>query len=282
MNELITQLTRYLQFPFVRYALAAGVLIAFSAAMLGVPLVLKRYSLIGDGLSHVAFGAMCVSSILNLFSDMALVLPVTILSAILLLRSGGKAKLKGDAALAMLSVSSMAIGYLLINRFSSAANISGDVCSTLFGSTSILTLTPLKVWLCIGMSFGVLLVFLVFYRQIFAVTFDEAFARASGLRVGAYNTLLAVVTAVIVVLSMTLVGSLLTSALIVFPSLSAMRLFGSFKSVVIFSAGISVVSAFLGMIIAILVGTPVGSTIVLAELAAYLICSLIAKLRKGA
>ena len=228
---MIDKLGMYLAFPFVRYALIVGVLIALCSSLLGVTLVLKRFSFIGDGLSHVAFGAMAVAAVLNLTNEMLLVLPLTVLSAVLLLRTGRNAKIRGDAAIAMISVSALAFGYLIMNVFSTSSNLSGDVCSTLFGSTSILTLTAKEVWLCAVLSVLVVVIFVLFYNKIFAVTFDEDFAKATGTRAETYNLLIAVVVAVIIVLAMNLVGSLLISALVIFPALSAMRLFRSFRSV---------------------------------------------------
>ena len=274
MGELISQLQLYFGYPFVRYALIVGVLIALCSSLLGVTLVLKRFSFIGDGLSHVAFGAMAIAGVVGLTNKMMIVLPVTILCAILLLRTGQNTKIKGDASVAMISVSSLAFGYLLMNLFASSSNLAGDVCSTLFGSTSILTLSKTEVWLCTVLSLVVVVFYTLFYHQIFNVTFDETFARAVGTRVDAYNLLIAVITAVIIVLAMNLVGSLLISALIIFPALSAMRIFKSFFSVTICAAVISVSCAFLGILIAILAGTPVGSTIVAVDAAAFGICSL--------
>ena len=273
------KLIYYLQFPFVRYALIVGVLIALCSSLFGVTLVLKRFSFIGDGLSHAAFGVMCVAGVLNLSNEMALVLPVTVLFAIILINSGNRVKIKGDAAIALLSVSSLALGYLLVNIFGTSANVSGDVCSTLFGSTSILTLTTADVWICIILSVLALTVFLLFYNKIFAVTFDENFARATGSGAKAYNLILAVAIAVIIVLAMNLVGSLLITALIIFPALSSMRLFKNFRSVTVFSALISVICAALGIIISIIAGTPVGSTIVASNLVVFILCSLIGKLK---
>ncbi len=269
------KLFMYLEYPFVRYALIVGVLIALCSSLFGVTLVLKRYSFIGDGLSHVAFGAVAIATIMGLSNDMIVVLPVTTVCAILLLKTGQNAKIKGDAAIAMLSVGALAFGYLFLNLFSVSANITGDVCSTLFGSTSILTLSKTEVWLCIILSVVVLVVFVLFYNKIFSVTFDENFAKASGVRAGAYNLLIAVIIAVIVVLAMNLVGSLLISALVIFPALSAMRLFGNFKSVIIFSAIISVVCAFMGIVISILAETPVGATIVVVDVVAFAVCCIL-------
>lgn len=273
--SLVEKLSVYFSYPFVRYALIVGVLIALCSSLLGVTLVLKRFSFIGDGLSHVAFAAMAVATVMSLSDKMILILPITVICAILLLRTGQNTRIKGDAAIAMISVGALAIGYLLMNVFSTSANLTGDVCSTLFGSTSILTLTQTEVWLCAGLSVVVITVFLLFYHKIFAVTFDENFAKATGTRTNAYNLLIAVVTAVIIVLAMNLVGSLLISALIIFPALSAMRLFKNFKSVILLSAALSVFCAVFGILSSVLAGTPVGSTIVAADIVAFGICSLI-------
>ncbi len=276
----MSMLIHYFSYPMVRYALIVGVLISLCASLLGVTLVLKRFSFIGDGLSHVAFGATAIAAVLGLQqNNMLFVLPVTIVCAVLLLRAGQNAKINGDAAIAMLSVGALAIGYLLLNLFSTSANISGDVCSTLFGSTAILTLTRSEVWMSIALSALVVLVFVLFYNEIFAVTFDERFAKAVGTKTELYNTGLAVLIAVIIVLAMKLVGALLISALVVFPSLSAMRLFKSFKAVTICSGVISVVCAVAGLLVSILAGTPVGATIVAADLLACLVCSAVGKAR---
>jgi zinc transport system permease protein len=271
-------LALYLQYPFVRYAFIVGILIALCSSLLGVTLVLKRFSYIGDGLSHVAFGAMAVAAVFNLSNNMLIVMPITIISAVLLLKTGQNAKVKGDAAIAMISVGALAFGYLLMNLFSTSSNLSGDVCSTLFGSTSILTLNSREVQLCAVLSVVVVVVFILFYNRIFAVTFDESFAKATGTKTDLYNLIIAVITAVIIVLAMNLVGSLLISALVIFPALSAMKLFKSFKSVTVFSAIISVICAFLGIIISILAGTPVGSTIVAVDAVSFGICTLIGML----
>ena len=274
-NTLIT----YLSYPFVRYALIAGVLIALCSSLLGVILVLKRFSYIGDGLSHVAFGAMAIAAVVGLTDRMILTLPITILCAILLLWSGQNAKIKGDAAIAMISVGALAFGYLLMNLFPASSNISGDVCSTLFGSMKILTLTRSEVILCSILSVVVVVAFVALYNRFFAVTFDESFAKAVGTKTNLLNFLIATIIAVIIVLAMNLVGSLLVSALIIFPALSAMRVFKSFFSVTVCSAVISVVCALLGIILSIFFDTPVGSTIVITDIAAFGICSLIGKIR---
>ncbi len=270
----------YLSYPLVRYAIIVGVLIALCSSLLGGTLVLKRYSFIGDGLSHVAFGAMAIAGVLHIGSSMLFVLPVTVICAILLLRAGQHTRIKGDAAIAMISVGALAVGYLLLNLFKSSGNLAGDVCTTLFGSMSILTLKPAEVWLCFGLSIAVIILFLLFYNRIFAVTFDEDFARAAGTRTDAYNLLIATVTAVIIVLAMNLVGSLLISALIIFPAMSAMRLFKSFRSVTICSAVLSVFCALTGLLVSILAGTPTGSTIVAADIIAFLACCIISALKR--
>lgn len=282
MNAVLEKLSLYLTYPFVRYALLVGVLIALCSSLLGVTLVLKRFSYIGDGLSHVAFGAMAVAAVMKLTNDMPLVLTVTVACAVLLLRVGQNAVIKGDAAIAMISVGALAVGYLLMNLFPTSGNISGDVCTTLFGSTSILTLTPTEVWLCTALSVTVVVVFVLFYNRIFAVTFDENFAQATGTNAKLYNLLIAVIIAVIIVLAMNLVGSLLISALVIFPAISAMRVFKSFLSVTVCSAVLSVFCALLGILVSIVGGTPVGSTIVAADIAAFAIFSFAGRISGGA
>lgn len=282
MSELFSTLSLYLSRSFVVNALIVGVLIALCSSLLGVTLVLKRYSFIGDGLSHVAFGAMAVAAVLGLTNNMPLVLTVTVVCAVLLLRMGRNAKIKGDAAIAMISVGSLAIGYLLMNIFGTgSSNLSGDVCSTLFGSTSILTLSDFDVWMCIVLSVIVVLFFVLFYNKIFSVTFDESFARATGQRAGLYNLMIAIVIAVIIVVSMQLVGSLLISALVIFPALSAMRVFKSFKSVTVCAAIVSVFCALIGLLTSILAGTPVGSTIVAVDIVVFVIFFIIGAFTKG-
>ena len=272
MASIFSTLSTYFAYPFVRYALIVGVLISLCSSLLGVTLVLKRFSFIGDGLSHVAFGGMAIASVFKLTNDMPLTLIVTVICAVLLLKGGQNAKIKGDAAIAMISVGALAIGYLLLNIFSPSGNLSGDVCSTLFGSTSILTLTRAEVSLCAILSVIVVAVFILLYNRIFAVTFDEDFASATGTNANLYNLIIAVIIAVIIVLAMNLVGSLLISALVIFPALSAMRLFKSFKGVTVCSAILSVICSLIGIIAAIILGTPVGSTIVAADIIAFALC----------
>lgn len=281
MSQMAEKLALYWTFPFVRYALAVGILIALCSSLLGVTLVLKRFSFIGDGLSHVAFGAMSIAAVLQIKNEMPLVMAITVVCAVLLLRTGQNAKIKGDSAIAMISVGSLALGYLMMNLFGTSSNLSGDVCSTLFGSTSILTLSQSEVWLCAAISLAVIAIYVLFYNKIFAVTFDENFARATGVRAERYNLLIAVVVAVIIVLAMNLVGSLLISALIVFPALSAMRLCKSFLSVTVFSAAASVLCAAIGILVSVLAGTPVGSTIVAVQLVVFGLCSLIRTILGG-
>lgn len=281
MSQMAEKLILYWTFPFVRYALLVGILIALCSSLLGVILVLKRFSFIGDGLSHVAFGAMSIAAVLQIGNEMPLVMAITVVCAVLLLRTGQNAKIKGDSAIAMISVGSLALGYLMMNLFGTSSNLSGDVCSTLFGSTSILTLSQSEVWLCAAISLAVIAIYVLFYNKIFAVTFDENFARATGVRAERYNLLIAVVIAVIIVLAMNLVGSLLISALIIFPALSAIQLCKSFLSVTVFSAAASVLCAAIGILVSVLAGTPVGSTIVAVQLVVFGLCSLIRTILGG-
>ena len=278
MSEIFSTLQYYFSHEFVVYALIVGLLIALCSSLLGVSLVLKRFSFIGDGLSHVAFGAMAVAAVTGITNRMIIILPLTVLSAVLILRTGRNTKIRGDASVAMISVGALAIGYMLMNIFPVSSNISADVCGSLFGSTSILTLKESDVWLCLAMSVIVLIFFVLFYNKIFSVTFDESFSKATGINSDGYNLMIAIITAIIIVIAMNLVGSLLISALIIFPALSAMRVFKSFKSVTICSAVISVICAGTGIILSILCSTPVGATIVTADLGAFLIFSPIGML----
>lgn len=278
--SIIETLSYYFSFDFVKYALIAGVLVSLCAALLGVSLVLKRYSMIGDGLSHVAFGAISIAAVLDI-APMYFTLPVTIIVAIILLRMGQNSKIKGDAAIAMLSVGALAIGYILMNVFSTNANISGDVCTTLFGSTSILTLSKQDVYTCIILAAVVIIAYTLFYNRIFSVTFDENFATATGTHSSVYNLALAVITAVVIVIAMNLVGALLISALIIFPALSAMRLFRSFRGATICSAVIAVVCSLSGILFSIMFNTPVGATIVAADIIVFVFATLAGKIKKA-
>ena len=270
-----------LEMKSVQYAIIVGVFVALCSSLLGVTLVLKRFSLIGDGLSHVAFGAFSVATILSIVSEMAFVLPVTVVCAVLLLRAGQNAKIKGDAAVAMISVGALAVGYLLMNLFPTSSSVSGDVCTSLFGSVAILTISKTDLWLSISLSIAVILIFILFYNKIFAVTFDENFAQATGVRANLYNLLIAVVVAVIIVLAMNLVGSLLVSALIIFPALSAMRVFKTFLSVTICSAILSVVCTLLGMLLSIIFGIPIGPTIVVTDILVFGVFALTGTIVRG-
>ena len=272
--NVFSTLQTYFSFDFVRYALIVAVFISLASSLLGVTLVLKRFSFIGDGLSHTAFGAIAVATILKLTDSNLLVMPVTIICAVILLWMNNSSKVKGDASLAVISVTSMAAGYFLMNVFSANSNVSGDVCSTLFGSTAILTLKKSDVWLCIIASSAVVILYFFYYHNIFAVTFDEQFAQASGINVKLYNTMIAVVTAIVIVLAMNLVGSLLITALVVFPALAAMRLCSSFKKVIITAGIFSVITSVHGILEAVLFSTPVGATIVINQAVCYLIVFL--------
>lgn len=272
---MFEKLQYYFEFPIVRYALIVGLLVSLCSSLLGVTLVLKRFSFIGDGLSHVAFGAMAVATVTGISRQMLIILPITVISAVLILRTGRNTKIRGDASTAMISVGALAMGYMLINMFSKSPNVAGDVCSTLFGSTSILSLQKKEVVLCMILSAVVLCVFILFYNKIFAVTFDENFSKATGINADIYNLIIAVITAVIIVLAMSLVGSLLISALIIFPSITAMQIFRSFKSVIICSAITAVFCAGTGFLISLLCGTPVGATIVTANIFVFFVFCII-------
>jgi len=276
---MLETLSIYLSYEFVRRALIVGVLIALCASLIGVTLVLKRYSYIGDGLSHVAFGVMALATVLRFANVNVLVMPVIIVVAVILLR--GNKRVKGDSAIAMLSVGSLAIGYMLMNVFSVSANVSGDVCSTLFGSISILTVSKAELITCIVVSVVVVVVFILFYNRIFAVTFDENFAKATGVKADRYNLMVSVMIAIVIVLGMNLVGSLLISALIVFPALTAMRIVDNFKAVTICCAIIAVVCAVAGMLLSILYSTPVGSTIVVVNIVVFVLAQIVGAIKNG-
>ena len=275
MREIADELIYYFDFPFVRYALIVGVLIALCSALFGVTLVLKRFSFIGDGLSHAAFGALALAAVLRISNELIIVLPFTVVLAVL--KTGQNTKIRGDAAVAMISVGALAVGYLLLNVFSSSANVSGDVCSTLFGATLILTLSTADVALCIVLSAAVVAAFVLLYNKIFAVTFDENFAAATGTRAEVYNIVIAVITAVIIVLAMNLVGSLLISALIIFPAICAMRIFKSFRAVTVCAAVVAVVCAAVGIVVSVLTSAPVGPSVVMTNILAFGIFCLAGK-----
>ncbi len=267
LNEFLS----YFSYTYVKYALLVGVLVALCASLLGVVLVLKRFSYLGDGLSHVAFGATALASAINLADSLAVVMPVTVIAAVLLLGFGEAKRLKGDSALAMLSVGSLAFGYILLNLAPSSSNIAADVCSSLFGSSSILTLGQSDVVLTVIMSIAVTVIFVLFYNRIFALTFDPVFMQATGANAKRHNLMIAVLCAVVISLSMRLVGSLLVSALVIFPAVCAMSLFRSFRSVMICSAVTGVICAASGMILSMVFSTPSGASIVMCDIAAFVL-----------
>lgn len=266
---MLKEFLSYFSHDIVWYALIVGLLISICSALFGVVLVLKRFSFIGDGLSHVAFGATAVATVFSVTNSVIIVMPITVVAAILLLRAGKRTRLKGDSAIAVVSVGALAIGYLLMSIFPSSSNVAGDVCSALFASSSILYLKVSDVIFCAIMSAMVIALFVLFYNKIFALTFDEDFATAVGVRTGAYNILIATVTAVIIVMAMKLVGSLLISSLIIFPALSAMRIMRSFRGVVILSCALSAICALAGFSVALFFDLPIGPTIAGANMLAF-------------
>lgn len=249
-----------LSYPFMTRAFLVGSLVALCSALLGVSLVLKRYSMIGDGLSHVGFGAMAIAAAMNV-APLTVTIPVVIVAAILLLRISGNAKIKGDAAIALISTTSLAVGVMVISL---TTGMNTDVYNYMFGS--ILAMSAEDVKLSLVLSFFVLILFIVFYHKIFAITFDETFARATGVKAGVYNTLIAVLTAVTIVLGMRMMGALLISSLIIFPALTSMRVCRTFKSVIINAAVISVVCLIAGVTLSYVAATPAGASVVLANL----------------
>ena len=260
--------------PFMQRALIAGVLVSLCAALLGVSLVLKRYSMIGDGLSHVSFGALAIAVALGI-TPLYFSIPVVILAAFFLLRAADNPNRSNDAAIAALSAASLAIGILVISRTS---GMTTDVDSYMFGS--VLAMTWADVALSVVLCAAVLTMFILFYHKIFAVTFDESFSRATGLHVNRYNTLLAILTALTIVLGMRMMGAMLISSLIIFPALTAMRLFRSFRNVVLCAAVMSVVCFCAGLIISFVYSTPVGATVVAADLAVFLAACALRLLRR--
>jgi ABC-type Mn2+/Zn2+ transport system permease subunit len=249
-----------LSYPFMTRAFLVGSLVALCSALLGVSLVLKRYSMIGDGLSHVGFGAMAIAAAMNA-APLTVAIPVVIVAAILLLRISGNAKIKGDAAIALISTTSLAVGVMVISL---TTGMNTDVYNYMFGS--ILAMSAEDVKLSLVLSVFVLILFIVFYHKIFAITFDETFARATGVKAGVYNTLIAVLTAVTIVLGMRMMGALLISSLIIFPALTSMRVCRTFKSVIINAAIVSVVCLIAGVTLSYVAATPAGASVVLANL----------------
>lgn len=280
MSNAITNLQIYFQYDFVRYAFIVGILISLCSSILGVSLVLKRLSYIGDSLAHSAFGLMALGTFLSFGDSMVFTLAGTVLFSVVLTYRNDE-KMRGDAALTMLTSSSLGIGYLIMNVGDVSSNLAADVCATLFGSTAILTLSQGEVWLCGFLSLFVVLIYVFCYNNIFATTFDSTFAKATGVKVNVYNALHSIVLAIIIVLAINLVGSLLISALIVFPALASMRVFNSFRGVIISAAVFSVVCSAIGLILAILWGTPVGSTIVAVDLAGYIVYYIVGRILRG-
>lgn len=273
MIELISEVFSY---HFMTRAIVVGILVSLCAALLGVSLVLKRYSMIGDGLSHVGFGALAIAAALNI-APLALAVPVVVLAAFLLLRISRDSRIKGDAAIALISSSALAIGVIVV---SVTTGMNTDVSNYMFGS--ILSLSKADAVLSIVLSVIVLALFIVMYPRIFAVTFDESFARATGTKADAYNTVIAVLTAVTVVLGMRMMGALLISSLIIFPALTGMRLCRSFKSVVLCSAVVSVVCFVLGMFASYAFELPSGASIVVVNIIAFALFSLASLIKKRA
>ncbi len=270
MTETLFEMLSY---PFMVRAFVVGILVALCSALLGVSLVLKRYSMIGDGLSHVGFGAMAVAAAANA-APLAIAIPVVIVAAVLLLRISGSSRIKGDAAIALISTSSLAIGVMVISM---TTGMNTDVYNYMFGS--ILAMSREDVALSVTLAVVVLVLYIFFYQKIFAITFDETFARATGVKAGLYNTLIAVLTAVTIVLGMRMMGALLISSLIIFPALTAMRACRTFRSVTIHAAVISVVCLAAGLLMSYLGGTPAGASVVMANIAALILYSLAGVLR---
>lgn len=272
MLDLLQEIFSY---PFMVRAFVVGTLVTLCASLLGVSLVLKRYSMIGDGLSHVGFGALAIATALNA-APLAVSIPIVVVAAFLLLRISESSKIKGDAAIALISTGSLAVGIMIVSM---TTGMNTDVCNYLFGS--ILGMSKSDVHLSIGLCIVVLVLFILFYQRIFAVTFDETFARATGTNAGLYNMLIALLTALVIVLGMRMMGSLLISSLIVFPSLTSMRLCKSFKAVIFNSAIISIVCLWVGLVISYVYATPTGASIVICNIGIFLIYWLI-QLAKGA
>ena len=271
MLELLGQMFTY---GFMVRALVVGLLVSLCSALLGISLVLKRYSMIGDGLSHVGFGALAIAATLGL-APLAVAVPVVVASAFLLLRVSENSKIKGDAAIGMISTGALAVGVMVLSL---SKGMTTDINNYLFGS--ILAMSESDVWMSAILATAVLMMFGIFYRKLFAVTFDETFARATGLRANLYNMLLAILTAVTIVLGMRMMGAMLISSLILFPALTAMRLCKSFHGVAICAAAVSVVCFLLGLISSYLYNTPTGASVVIANILAFLVFYGIAKLRE--
>ena len=268
----------FVNYPTVRYAALALILISVCSALLGVTLVLRRFSMIGDGLSHVTFGAASVATVMGLTTPIYIALPITVVAAVLLLRMPRSSRIGGDAAVACVSAGSLAFGYLILNIFPTPDGFSGDACANLFGQ-GILAISLFDVLVCLGLSVVLLVSFFLFYNRIFAVTFDPDFASATGVRTSLFNTLIAIITGVVTVVAMELVGALLVAALIIFPALSAMRLFKSFSAVMVFAAILSVLCSATGLAVSLLLSTPVGSTVVCVDIVAFVGCYVVSRVK---
>jgi len=273
---MLEMLSTMFSYHFMVRALVVGVLVSLCAALLGVSLVLKRYSMIGDGLSHVGFGSLAVATAMGL-SPMLVTIPVVVAAAFLLLRLSSTGKLKGDAAIAMISTGALALGVIVLSL---SSGMTSDVNNYLFGS--VLAMSVSDVQLSVVLAVIVLVLFIVFYRPIFAVTFDETFARATGEHTEAYNMLLALLTAVTIVLGMRVMGAMLISSLVIFPALTAMRVCKSFRSVTICAACVSVLCFFIGLCVSYLLSTPAGASVVVVNILAFLVFAAVGKIRKAA
>ncbi|MDR2136957.1 MAG: metal ABC transporter permease [Synergistaceae bacterium] len=272
MIELIDLLRELFSYAFIVRAVVVGTFVALCAALLGVTLVLKRYSMIGDGLSHVGFGALAISMSLRL-APLEVSIPVVLLAAFCLLRLSENSRIKGDAAIALISSSALAVGVMTISMTS---GMNADVCNYMFGS--ILAMSKSDVYLSVAVAVFVLILYILFYNRIFAVTFDEGFAKATGMKTERYNTLIALLTAMVIVVGMRMMGAMLISSLVIFPALTSMRVFSSFKRVVASSAALSVLCFFVGIVLSFALSTPTGASIVIANLTAFCLFSAAAKL----
>lgn len=268
-------LAEMLSFDFITRALTVGILVSLCASLLGASLVLKRYSMIGDGLSHVGYGALAIAAALNL-APLQVAIPVVVAAAFFLLRLSQNSKLKGDALIAIISCSALSVGMIVVSVF----EVSIDVNSYMFGS--ILALQSEDLVLSIVSSLFVIVLYVLFYNKIFAVTFDESFSKATGIKTGVYNALIALLTAVVIVVGMRLMGALLISGLVIFPSLSAMRICKSYRGVTLTSVFISVICFIAGLFITFYLPVPTGACIVVTNLAAFLICTLAGRVRTAA
>jgi len=271
---MIETLSQMFSYSFLVRAVIVGLLVSLCASLLGVSLVLKRYSMIGDGLSHVGFGALAIATALNL-APLAVSIPIVVLAAFLLLRLSENSKIKGDSAIALISTGSMALGVIIISM---TTGMNTDVCNYLFGS--ILAMSKSDVYLSVALSIVVLVLFILFYNKIFAVTFDETFAKATGTKTGTYNMLIAFLTAITIVLGMRMMGAMLISSLIIFPALTSMRVCKTFKSVIICSAFVSLICFFIGVVFSYIYATPTGASVVAVNIVAFLLFSGVGLLKR--